>query len=209
MKKVIFLIIIISFFGCYDGIQSEKVIQGIVASTVSNADTIKWKETEGIAPSICWMGDSRIEFFKNEDYFNNHQWNIGLRGATILEVVKRVPYVQMWKPDITIISIGINDEVLYSYNDDFFENMKMTIKSLKPFTRLIITNVVPLTSFCLQRQNMNEKIKNLCIVEGVEFLDLVDMEISDGILNPAYAVDACHYNSTGYAVFVNAIKTVL
>jgi lysophospholipase L1-like esterase len=181
----------------------------LIIFIVSCGCGIAFREKAGPGPSICWMGDSRIEWFQNEKYFENHQWNIGYRGYTSEKILLQIPEVQTMNPDIVVISIGINDEALYNYAG-FIGNMDFVIQSLKPYTtRLIITNVVPNAYYNANRQAINEQLKNLCDSRAVQFVDLVGMESSDGIINMFYTYDGCHYNEAGQAEFAALIKAAL
>jgi lysophospholipase L1-like esterase len=169
---------------------------------------IAFREKAGPSPSICWVGDSRIEWFQNEKYFNNHQWNIGLRGMTSEMMISEIFEIKLLNPDITIISIGINDEVLYNYSG-FIGRLDFMISELSPFTRLIITNIVPNVYYNETRQIMNNNLNALCMARGVQFVDLVGMELTDGVLNDIYTYDGCHYNEAGQAEFAALIKAAL
>lgn len=214
MKKIIvFVIFIMSLMGCeyQEGGFSALDLAAFTATTNNPSfydNFIVWRESAGTAPSICWMGDSRIQFFQNELYFPNRQWNIGGKGSSTNGLLIRVPYVKIWKPDITVISIGINDNFFhYSITA---ENIRLAIRELKPFTgRIIVTSIVPATFKIEGLSEASALVKQVCIDEGVDFVDLSGMEI-DGLLNPAYADEGgVHYNAVGYNVFVNATKAIL
>jgi lysophospholipase L1-like esterase len=153
------------------------------------------------------MGDSRMRDFQNEIYFDNHQWNIGKGFDTTRGLIDKIPDVLAWRPDIIVISTGINDVI-----DDLSgtqERMRTAIQGLKPYTgKLIITNIVPETTYNKKIIDINLQIKQVCSDEGVIYLDLIEMEIG-GALNPLYSIDGIHYNTFGYNVFANAIKKEL
>jgi hypothetical protein len=214
MNNISLLAFILSalFMGCNpnDGISSLD-LTAFTATTNNPSfydNFITWRESAGTAPSICWMGDSRIQYFLNEFYFPNRQWNIGGKGSSTNGLLVRIPYVKLWKPDVTVISMGIND--YFFHYSITVENIRTAIKELKPYTgRIIVTSIVPAVFNIEDLQETNLAIKQVCIEEGMVFVNLTDMEI-DGLLNPAYADEGgVHYNSFGYAVFVDAIRGVL
>ena len=110
---------------------------------------ITWKEYPGDGPSICFMGDSRIDWFPVNYYWpNRHIWNIGKAGSTTQGALMRVSQVKEFNPDIILVSVGGNDTNICGLLPQMFElQFSMLIDHLKPLNaKIYITNVVPVSN---------------------------------------------------------------
>jgi lysophospholipase L1-like esterase len=172
---------------------------------------ITWRYKEGVSPSICFMGDSRIEWFKTENYFTNKQWNIAKAGMSTQGLLLRKELVVSFQPDIVIISAGVND-----WQDNYEGTalrIEETIVYLKKYIpRIIVTNIVPATD--TNYDIYNTEIEKACIRNEVEYLKLIDLELPSGFINPDYADERevyrrLHYNEAGYNVISNMIHNRL
>lgn len=158
----------------------------------------------GPSPSILFLGDSRVDLINIPDYVDNESHNYAKNGSQSIDVINNtLPIALNIKPDVVVISIGINDLCSGVSHEDFLSNMDIIIHKIKEITpRLYITGVVPTNYF---KTTINAEIKGLCAFHDVVFIDLSVMETSDGYLQDDLAFDGIHYNPTGKYIFMNEI----
>ena len=129
---------------------------------LANSEVNHYEDYPGDGPSICFMGDSRIDWFTVDDYWPNKKiLNIARAGSTIDGVLWRLPQVREWKPDIIFISIGGNDAKSYTSNPQEFI-VKYTIvlneiRKIESKPKIFISNIVPVSNDFILAANLIPK----------------------------------------------------
>ena len=189
----IILIFLVSFSAltCDEGPKNNnKSIRKILASQSQeyycNIDINHHKEYSGEVPSICFMGDSRIDWFEVDCYWPDRKiLNIARAGSTIDGVLWRLPQVREWKPDIIFISIGGNDARSNSSNSrEYIKKFTIVlneIRKIDPKPEIFISNIVPVSNDFIITDNVLPLFlaKQNLLTSFVYDLRLWNMRIND------------------------------
>jgi lysophospholipase L1-like esterase len=199
MKAMIFFLLIL--LGC--NAPSGGIVQDLALGNPDNYP-IAWDEYGGAAPTIILLGDSRIDFMPVEKIFpGQHVVNLALGGTTSVNTLSRVPFVKQFRPDIIILSVGIND-ISRGWQDSFPQRIKEVLSALRaenPDAKIYYTGVVPPISTSPLFQfigEMNSGIENSGLDSDSIFINTNDMIDAFGGLSREYASDEVHYNDSGY-----------
>jgi len=226
MKKILFFCFVsFSLLGC-DGMnnnyQSLMLLYGVQAieesRIIQDNDIGHYKRYTGASPLICFMGDSRIDVYQIDDYYSGKNIiNYGRAGSTTKGIIRRVPTVISWNPDIVIISVGYNNiPRLYLYPDPVGDIIYScnAIKKANPGVTIYVTNIVPNTENYNTKINRNEIIKayndqleTACNANGINYLYFDVMEDGAGNLREDYSIDGVHYNDAGYDALTVFLKS--
>jgi hexosaminidase len=226
MKKLILLFIVsLSFLHCSDNlglvnlhshksnIGDEYLQTNVLLDYVDYL--IFWVEFPGTDPSICFMGDSRVQWFPLRHFWpDRHMWNIGLLGTTLYGVEIRVDTVKKFKPDIIYISVGVND-IMRDATTNWIPRYSAALDELLTFCpRIYVTSVVPVAGFSTLDSivnpsvpPMNEELSTLCSEKGVTFIDLSVLEDGNGKLRSDLTIDGLHFNLKAYTLIYNILKS--
>ena len=166
-------------------------------------------EYQGVEPSILFLGDSRIDCFDLDVYFDNHMFNYGRGGYRTNEVLDIVVPTVKQKDIVTdkvIISVGIND-ISSGYPEQYtIDNIELIINSF-PESEVYVTNIIPYGWANID--SINIKLKNLCDSMGITYIDCIDMENESGMLRGELTNDGTHYSGQGYQVLSDCLMSYI
>ncbi len=178
---------------------------------------IIWDEYPGAEPSICFMGDSRVQQFPVSRYWpDRHMWNIAMGGSTLYGVEYRLARVRAFQPDIIYISVGIND-IRWNRDTDWIVRYGAVIDEMKTFCpRIYVTNIVPVGNNFTNGDALNAKalsmtmqLRDLCEEKDVAYIELDALEDRAGYLDSEYTEDGIHFNKKGYDIIHSILKSYL
>lgn len=174
-------------------------------------------------------GDSITEMFNHTELFAQYEkertlrvYNRGISGDTSNRLYERfADNVLSIEPKNIVLLIGTNDINVGADDDCIVGNIRkileLTEKSL-PDVNIIVLGVYPVnTSVGRQglRKNsrikcLNEKIKALCVEQGVRFLN-INAQLADenGNLSAELTYDGLHINARGFEKAANSIIPLL
>ncbi|CCV64755.1 Esterase, SGNH hydrolase-type [Alteracholeplasma palmae J233] len=174
---------------------------------------------------IVLSGDSIIENYHVEEYFDNNVVNRGIAGYTtkdFLEVFDKI--VVPLNPSKLFLHIGSNDLVLlHASKEEALINILNTLDYVKtklPQTKvyyLSLTPVLPLEHkktralYVANRTNEELDEMNQILAQKVEnFIDINDsLKDGAGVLEEWYTDDGIHLNHYGYVEISSIIKTYI
>lgn len=213
--KMFLLIVLIGLFTNYSEIysQEEQKFSTYFYDKCSAFDILPVKEGR-----IIFIGDSITdrcewsELFQRTDIIRR-----GISGDISEGVLKRLPEIIRRKPSKIFLMIGVNDlrrnldidhEVVINYAE-----IIQQIKKELPKTKIYVQSVLPVNNIVkdtkttnLKVKELNFKLKNLSLKEGVEFIDLFSQFIDEnGNLKNELTSDGLHINGTGYEIWSNLI----
>lgn len=141
--------------------------------------------------------------------------NLGLRGDTLLGMIRRIEQVQLLRPETIYLMAGTND-VSNCPAKVFLERYDNLLKSLKkhlPLARIIVQSLLPVNEndysiSCTNNRivGCNVGIAALSIKYGIEFIDLYAHYQIDGMLPKSMTVDGIHLISSGYNKWYSVLK---
>lgn len=185
----------------------------------------KYIQEERNKGEIVFAGDSIIENFRVDEYFDQTVINRGLGGYTTKDFLKVIDEIIVpLEPSKLFLHIGSNDLVLIpSTPDETIDNVITVIENLKtklPHTKIYffsLTPVLPLTNkktralYVANRTNqmidyINDKLK-----EKIENYIDINTNLKDGlgILEEWYTDDGIHLNHYGYLEIVRDVNKYL
>lgn len=178
---------------------------------------ILWDEYPGAEPSICFMGDSRVQQFPVARYWpDRHVWNIAMGGSTLYGVEYRLPRVRSFQPDSIYVSVGIND-IRWNRDADWIVRYGAVIDEMKTFCpRIYVANVVPVgknyangDAINAMALSMSMQLRHLCEEKDVVYIELDALEDRAAYLDPGYTEDGIHFNGKGNDIVYSILKSYL
>lgn len=183
----------------------------------------KFDEEKVLKDSIVFIGDSIIDYFDTNKYYDNDNLvNRGIAGDTTRGVLNRLDQIINIKPKVVVLSIGSNDITRYHSSvseivksilqikyelETNIENVKVYILSLTPVLRdHAITN------------NIYMKTRNNDIIDEINdeltiYTKIIDtngcLKDSNNNLKLDYTVDGLHLTELGYQVFSSVIANAI
>ena len=151
-------------------------------------------------------------------------YNLGIPSDTTTGLLKRMENeCNVRNPQTIIVSIGINDAIylnrekyILTDSETFMKNVQNIIDICKSYTNNILfvgltkvnedfTNPISWDNnqsyFNENIEKYNEKIKEICIENNVEFLDIFNLLDEENI-----NIDGIHPNERGHEIIFNNIK---
>lgn len=174
----------------------------------------QFENEEPFKKGIVFLGDSTINFFKHENYFeNNNIINRGIPGDTTSGVINRLEQIIKIDPEIIIISIGSNDILLKRTTTEIVQSIlkiKYMLNEQLPDAKVYLLSLIPVLddkeitnyNYLSNRNNdiIDEINNNLNI-----FTNIIDvsgcLKDDNNNLNKLYTYDGVHLNDKGYLIF--------
>lgn len=180
------------------------------------------KSLEGIHYDSAFYGDSRVAGgnFATR-YQNENAVNLGVGGDKVQNLIDRFKLVEAVTPNYLFISIGGNDALSGSFNENTF---KATFDNLINKVKTINTKVVLNTNPAIRNvgsislndaknanakiSKTNEYIKKIANDNNYYLIDIATkLNDNEGMLKENCTTDGVHYNETGYEIWFNEIDT--
>lgn len=177
--------------------------------------------SEEVVPenSFVFLGDSMIDYFKTDEYFENTNIvNRGIAGDTAAGILNRLDQIIKIKPSIVILATGSNDYT--RYNDDIDTIVKKILKikyELESNVEGVKVYVLSLTPVLRNHEitnNVYMQTRNNDIIDEINdelslYTKLIDvnsyLKDEDNNLRLEYTYDGLHLNKLGYDVYGKVI----
>lgn len=225
LSAIAVITLIIVVLGCV------LLIYYIYGQALFSAKSIQLKKAEEYAEltsstqknGVVFVGDSIFELYKLDKYYKGKDYiNRGISSNKSADVLARLQSnVIDLKPNMVIIHVGTNDIGHFVSDEDYLYNMsqiidniqtqlpecKILIDSIYPTRRLNNYNSINLTKTRDNKKirNVNEKLKNLCVVKNVKYINTHNQLLNGEELHRDYTIDGLHLNDLGYKVASNEI----
>ncbi len=167
---------------------------------------------------LCNFGTEQID--KVESVFPDlHIHNCATGGLTTAGGLKKVGYISRLRPDIVLLSFGINDLFRHKLTPkDFLVNLEKIIEYFSN-SRVIVwltpkandlNDIKGSNEFNTEIAKYNEIVKSFCSKNKVEFIDsFTDYDIEVGKKDQYHEDDGIHLTDDGYGRFIEALIKVL
>jgi len=168
--------------------------------------------------NIVMFGDS-ITYEGNwtESLGRPDVFNFGISGDITGTMKKNTNSIVQMQPKICFIMGGINDLALNIPVKDIYENLitiALQLKSAGVIPVLQSTLFVSEKEFSMYKWNpnvgkLNKMVKEYCLRNSVEFLDLNAIFAREGTLLPEYTYDGLHLNEKAYSLWREEVHKIL
>lgn len=176
---------------------------------------------------IVFVGDSNVELFQLDNYFDNSDlkvYNRGIGGDTTLSVLGRLK-LSVFDLDhsIVVINVGNNDLLLYRNIEDIVLSYATLINEIKtnlPNTKIYCMSVFPINEKCNsddllnidlynhQVTILNQNLQVLCQNYQTTYVDLYSNVVDENLsLNINLTDDGLHLNKYGFTIWADLMKS--
>ena len=178
-------------------------------------------ETLTISPNdIIFVGNSITDGAEWGELFSNpYVKNRGISGDTTWGLYDRLDVILKNKPSKIFLLIGIND-IGRGKDDDYviagIERIVKKIRTESPQSQLYVQSILPVnpiygmfnghTSQWQRIPLLNNRIKNISLNEGAEYIDLyTSFADKEGKMIPSYTNDGLHLLGKGYLLWKDIV----
>ncbi len=172
-----------------------------------------------------FLGDSLTDFFPLTEFIREpNMYNRGIAGDTTQDVMDRLDDVVALVPSEVFLQIGVNDLIKYRKRKMPAETLarrivsiaqrfscKVYILSLYPVNRRkipMLSGIVCQKAHNKRINEVNERLKELCLAEGFEYLDIHSaLSDSEGSLKKEYTLEGLHLSPLGYEAVSRKLKS--
>ena len=153
--------------------------------------------------SIVFVGDSHTQSFEVAELFKDfHVKNRGINGDRTETLLNRLEQITSKTPKKIFLQIGINDLSRGYTAENTFNNIKLIIRIIQensPNTMLYVQSIFPMKNYSPSILCINEKCKNFCNENHIEWINIYDSLVFENGLNQIYDCgDGLHLNGKGY-----------
>ena len=192
----------------------------------SNDDTSAVEEKKVIDDNYLFVGDFYTDKFNFDDLDYHYVKSVDkdLTTEKLLNDLDKKIYD--FNPSHVFINVGINDLDDKKSNDEIIGNLENIIKGIKenrPYAKVFVESLYPINKDVSKYdkdiidedidnkriKELNNKIKELCKDEKVEYLDLYSVLESDDKLNSDYTENGVYLNDKGYDTILEKINKIL
>jgi len=157
------------------------------------------------------VGDSNVSRTDWHEYFDGKVCNYGIVGSTSHDVFLRRKRVARLNPDKIVLLAGGNDLFRYIEIKDIAEQYRKILSYYKTFCPDIycISNLPVMKKIYINNWAiilLNVYLENVCNELGVTYVNVYPFLYSRGGLNPKYAADKVHLNTSGQKVLAFILK---
>ena len=180
-----------------------------------------YKDRYIIPENIVFLGDSITDFYDLDKYYpDNSVVNSGISGDVSEDILNDM-YNRVYKynPSKVFLLIGTN-QLMKDDNDKIISDVKKIIESIhdnRPITKIYVESIYPVNkdldkNMVKNRENnriveINNKIEEIVKdKEYIEYINIYDSLLKDGVLNEEYSEDGLHLNDKGYEIVTNILK---
>lgn len=161
---------------------------------------------------IIFMGDSHINSFAIDAYFEGKTINMGIGGDCIIGLYNRIDLALDRNPKKIIIEIGTNDIYNNLANDTLLYYYELLIK--KCIQKISPSNIYICNIFPRNNKELNNKIEALNALlmalsdsYKLNYIDVFTRFCNNGILKTEYDCgDGLHLSGNGYIMWANNLK---
>ena len=180
-----------------------------------------YKDRYIIPENIVFLGDSITNFYDLDKYYpDNSVVNSGISGDVSDDILNDM-YNRVYKynPSKVFLLIGTN-QLMKDDNDKIISDVKKIIESIhdnRPIAKIYVESIYPVNkdldkNMVKNRENdriveINKKIEEIVKdKEYIEYINIYDSLLKDGVLNEEYSEDGLHLNDKGYEIVTNILK---
>jgi len=164
--------------------------------------------------NIVMLGDSITQNIVWNDLLDRSDIaNRGVGGNSTLDILNRLDQVYILNPQICFVMGGINDLTEHGSVEETFTNLEKIIEDLKQHH---IIPIIQSTLFSRDTDDTNFKVfrldqllKEYCMKNSFEYLDLNSILSKDNTLIALYAKDQVHLNDKGYQLWGKYLLPVI
>ena len=167
------------------------------------------------ARELYFIGDSHIELWDLSNSFPTYiVHNDGISGSGIAYIEESAG---RYAGKEVVVITGTND--LQHFTQDFEEEYVVRyVKAIEELgaARLYLFSILPRSAELFgpnvsneKIKRMNNKIKQAIHKKPIVYVDVCDMLIKDGVINPLYTCDGLHLSQEGYEVITEQLKNKL
>lgn len=170
---------------------------------------------DNVNRELYFIGDSHVELWDLSYSFPTYiVHNDGISGSGI-------PYIEesagRYAGKEVVVITGTNDMQHFAeeFEDEYVVRYVKAIEALGA-TRLYLFSILPRSAELygpnvnnVKIQRMNAKIKQAIQGKPIVYIDVCDMLIKDGVINPIYTSDGLHLSHEGYEVISEQLKKKL
>ena len=185
--------------------------------------TIKaYKDRYIIPENIVFLGDSITDYYDLDKYYpDNNVVNSGISGNVADDILSDM-YNRVYKynPSKIFLLIGTNQIPVGDSDDDIVEDIKKIVNIIhenRPIAKIYVESIYPVNkgldkNAVKNRDNdriveINKKIEEIVKdKEYIEYINIYDSLLKDGVLNEEYSEDGLHLNDKGYEIVTNILK---
>lgn len=144
--------------------------------------------------------------------------NLGYAGDELISIPFRVPQVRALNPDKVFLMIGVNSigKMDICEFEKMYDKLIGLLKDQVPSAKLYLLSMLPVGVNNPNRGVTNKKIikgnlviKNLSDKYMLDYIDIHDSYVRDGVLNPNYTDDGLHLRQDSYGLWVKKIETFM
>lgn len=235
VKRIVMLLIVIPFVVCIlFSLMNEQSSHHQYAVVFEEDDIGNYEEKWGCAENNEKYYIMELQFmtqysyptdvlFAGDSITYRCQWNEifpelsiknrGIPSDTTEGLMARVDSIVKTQPRKVFIMIGINDLALNVPEKEILDNYCKIISGLLvvPDIEIYVQSILPVSEnegiSKADIVNINEYIKNICLEQGVNYIDLyAAFANDDGWLEEKYSIDGVHINAKGYECWKNNIE---
>lgn len=167
------------------------------------------------ARTLCFIGDSLIEYYDWQARFPSHEvLNLGIAGETAPELLARLSSPKrLGHPDWLLLMTGTND--LLTGADDFLPSYEQIIRRLRqalPDTLLLANGLMPMSLPWLPPNliaQVNARLEGLALRHKIGYLDGGCLGADSTISPSCFLEDGVHLSQQGYTLWSAAIENHL
>lgn len=181
-----------------------------------------YKDRYIIPENVLFLGDSITDFYDLEKYYpDNNVVNSGISGDVSDDILNDMyNRVYRYNPSKVFLLIGTNQIPKGDIDDEIVDDIKRIITNIhdnRSITKIYVESIYPVNkelnkTMVSTRDNeriveLNKKIKEeVKDIKYVEYINIYDSLLKDGVLNDEYSEDGLHLNDKGYEIVTNILK---
>ena len=181
-----------------------------------------YKDRYIIPENVLFLGDSITDFYDLEKYYpDNNVVNSGISGDVSDDILNDMyNRVYRYNPSKIFLLIGTNQIPKGDSDDEIVDDIKRIITNIhdnRSITKIYVESIYPVNkelnkTMVSTRDNeriveLNKKIKEeVKDIKYVEYINIYDSLLKDGVLNDEYSEDGLHLNDKGYEIVTNILK---
>jgi lysophospholipase L1-like esterase len=160
---------------------------------------------------VVFVGDSISDSAEWEDFFPGYRIaNRGINGDISFGVLNRIDSIIRTKAKTSFIMIGVNDIGRGIPYSTIYKNYVEIIEALEFGGMEVVVQSVLLTDNVIRSnhiiERLNSDLKEYCIKESIDFVDLNKDLSEEGFLRRDLSFDGLHLNGKGYRLWADAIR---
>lgn len=212
----VLLVVILLLLVVRNGLQIERASKNSEWSYMDNplySPAVSMFElVEGDA-DIVFAGDSITAYGRFSEFFPEKVvLNRGIGSDTAEGLLNRLDEIISHHPQKVFIMVGINDIVLNVSEEDYIEDYASIISLIKSADcKVYILSILPCVNGNLDLIcKRNESLQNLCMDNGIEYVNLYDSFFANGKVNTnLFAEDGIHLNGEGYKIWIDNVRDMV